>query len=160
MRRFVVLLLSCAIVLPAIPLSAAGQVGTGSINGVARGGGRTLANYTVRVRNVQTGQLAGLTTSDAVGSFTFSGLNPANYVIEIVDAAGNVIGTSSALAVAAGATMTVTVNAAAVAAVAAGAGGAGAFFGTTLGIVTIAGAAAGIGGIIIAANQNDASPSN
>ena len=39
----------------------------------------------VQLRNVDTGQLAGYTTSGSNGSFSFSGMNQGNYVIEIVN---------------------------------------------------------------------------
>jgi hypothetical protein len=158
MRRILALVLSCVMVLTVVPISAAGgaQGGTGTISGT------TLANYTVRVRNVTTGQLVGSTTSNGSGGFTFTGLAPADYVVELVDAAGNIVGTSAALTVAAGATVNVTLSASALAAAGGGAGAVGGglagFFGSALGIVTIAGIGAGITGWIIGTRET-ASPS-
>ena len=168
MRRFVALALSSAFLLHTAPLLAApaaararvgggpAQATTGAINGTAQNpGGQTLPNYTVQVRNLQTGQIAGTTTSNAAGSFSFVGLNPANYVIEVVNEAGVIVGSSASIAVAAGAAVTVTVTAAAATAIAgATAGG----ISTAL-IVTSAAAAAGVAGVVVVATRNDASPS-
>ena len=107
----------------------------------------------------RTGQLAGSTTSNAAGSFTFTGLNPANYVVEVVNQAGTIVGSSSAVAVTAGATVTVTVSTTAAAAIA-GAGGAAAAAGggaataagvSTAVIVTTVAAAAGVAAAIAVA---------
>jgi hypothetical protein len=158
-----------ALPVAAAPAARAQQPGTGSIQGAARSAsGQPLPNYTVQIRNIQTGQLAGSTTSNAAGNFTFTGLNPANYVIEIVNPAGTIVGTSAAITVAAGATVTVTVPATAAAAIAgatttagaaaAGAGGAAAGISTAVLITTIA-AGAGVAAIIVAATQGEASPS-
>src|SRR5512138_1444255 len=117
MRRLIAVLLCVALSLYATPLFAAAgakarQGQTGNVNGTAQNAqGQNLANYTVRIRNADTGALAGSTTSGATGQFTFTGLSPANYVVEIVDAAGNIIGTSASLAVTAGANLTITVGA-------------------------------------------------
>ena len=112
-----------------------------------------LANYTVQVRSVETGQLAGTTTSNPSGAFTFTGLNPSTYVIEVVNAAGEIIGTSAAIPVAAGATASLTVTAAAAAAIASGAAGVS----TALVVATVA-AGAGVAGVVVATRE-EASPS-
>lgn len=169
MRRIAALAAVFSMVLTSAPLFAAplgtraafrAQAQTGAINGTATGSqGQTLASYTVRVRNVDTGQLAGSTTSNTAGSFSFTGLSPANYVVEIVDQAGNIIGTSSSIALAAGAAVTVTVGATALAAAAVAAAGGTAFFASTAGIVTAVAAAGAVTGIVVAVNKNNASPS-
>src|SRR3989442_3367394 len=116
MRRLIVVALVAAMMAQAAPLFAMGQAG-GSISGTARSSaGRTVANSTVRVRNVMTNQLVGMTTSNAVGQFAFTGLTPGTYAVEVVNAAGEIIGTSAAINVAAGAAVTgVTVTTAAAA---------------------------------------------
>jgi hypothetical protein len=171
MRRFVAIALSSTLMLDVAPLMAApamratragglqAPIATGEINGVAQNpAGRTLPNYTVQLRNLQTGQLAGVTTTNAAGSFSFAGLNPASYVVEVVNQAGAIVGTSAAIPVAAGATVSVTVSAAAAAAIAgAAAGGAAGGISTAVVITTIA-AAAGIAGVVAVARHN-ASPS-
>jgi len=137
----------------------------GSLSGTASSStGQTLANVTVQLRNVATGQLAGTTTSTATGSFSFGGLQAGTYAVEVVNAAGQIIGTSGAISVAAGAVVTgvsVSATAAAVAAgAAAGAGGAAAAGGiSTAVIVTTVAAAAGVAGAVAVATSGNASPS-
>jgi hypothetical protein len=162
MRRLTAVLLAAALSLNAAPLFAAKtpQGQTGTINGIAQNAqGQNLANYTVRVRNVTTGQLAGSTTSGATGQFSFVGLDPGRYVVEIVNQAGDIIGTSAALSVAAGATVTITVGATAAAAASAAAAGGTSFLASTAGIITVAAVGAGVAGIVVAANKSNASPS-
>lgn len=135
---------------------------TGCVSGVAADASKNpLANHTVRIRNVANGQITSTTQSAANGGFSFAGVNPGNYVIEIVGP-GNVgvIATSSTVTVAAGATATITVTATALTGLAAASGAtglAGLFTGTSLVVVT----AAGVAGVVIAveATQDDASPS-
>jgi hypothetical protein len=152
-----------ALVVPGVPLLAAsapaGQVAAGTISGSARGAsGQAMPNTTVQLRNVQTGQLLGSTTSGAGGEFSFTALGPGTYVVEIVNAVGEVVGTSAAISLTATATAaTVTVTASAEPLLAAGGGGS--FFTSTLGIVTLAAVGAGVVGAILLANQDDASPS-
>jgi len=164
MRRFVAIGLSSTLMLQAVPLMAAPvmsgarggvqtAVATGAINGTAQSSaGQTLPNYTVQVRNLKTGQLAGTTTSNAAGSFSFAGLSPADYVVEVVNEAGGIVGSSSAIVVAAGATVTVTVSAAAAAIAPEAAGG----ISRALVVTTIA-AAAGIAGVVVVARNNASS---
>jgi hypothetical protein len=155
MRRIVSSTLAVALMVMSLPaLAAAAPQAGGTINGTAQNSaGETLGNYTVQLRNVATGQLAGTTTSNAAGSFSFAGLNAGNYVVEIVNAAGAIVGTSSPIAVAAGATVALTVTAAAAAA-AMGAGG----ISTALLITTLA-IGGGVAGVITALNKDDASGS-
>ncbi len=169
MRRMISLVLSAALVLQAAPLFAATRAvrgagqGTATINGTALNTqNAALSGIKVQLRNVDTGQLAGSTTSASNGAYGFTGLNAGNYVVEIVDATGKIIGTSAAMSVAAGqaiAGVTVAASAAGALAGAAAAGGLGAFFTTTGGILVLAGVGAGITGAIVAVNKNNASPS-
>jgi hypothetical protein len=114
-----------------------------AVTGVAQGADKApLRNYTVQVRNANTGQLAGTTTSNQAGQFSFAALQPGNYVVEIVDAAGKVVGLSPSVSVAAGATVTVTVSATAAGAIAAATGGGLSLLGLgPLASVAVAGAA-------------------
>jgi hypothetical protein len=170
MRRTIAIALATSMVVSASPLFAAGarrgaQPPGASLAGTATSSaGRPLANTTVQVRNLATGQLAGTTTSAANGGFTVAGLEAGNYSIEVVNAAGQIIGTSASVSVAAGATVTgVTVSASAAAigaaaGAAAGAGAAGSGISTAVIIVTVA-AAAGVAGAVAVATRGDASPS-
>ncbi len=167
MRHIVAVFVSLALALQSAPIFAAsankapgttgaprvGQVGTGTLRGTARSSaGQILANHKVQLRNVATGQLAGSTTSDAAGAFSFTGLSPANYVVEILDSAGRIAGTSAVTAVAAGATASIAVTAATAALTTAHG------INTALLLTTIA-AGAGITAIIVAKNKDEASPS-
>ena len=164
MKRVVVLALMTTMMVPALPLTAAGRFparaglgqATGGIQGTATSStGQALPNTTVQLRNLQTGQLAGTTTSNATGGFSFTGLNPANYVVEIVSPTGTIVGSSSAVAVTAGQTVTVTVCASAAAA-----GGAATSAGvSTAVIITTIAAGAGIAAAVALAVNNDESPS-
>jgi hypothetical protein len=128
----------------------------GAISGLAQtAGGQVLPGYIVRVRDLQTGEVAGSTTSNAAGGFSFSGLSPANYVVELVNPAGGVVGSSASISVGAGATSTMTV-ALTTAAIKAGAAAGGGGLSTAL-VVTGIAAAAGIAGAVVVAA--DASPS-
>jgi hypothetical protein len=170
MRRIVAIALSSSLLLQVAPLLAAPALhgtravglqdpaSTGAINGIAQNSaGRTLPNYTVQVRNLQTGQLSGVTTSNATGGFSFAGLSPANYVVEVVNQAGAIVGSSAAIPVAAGATASVTVSATAAAIAGAAAGGAAGGISTAVVVTTVA-AAAGVAGVVAVVRHN-ASPS-
>jgi hypothetical protein len=161
MKRVVVLALVTTMMVPALPITAAGrfpaQAGqaTGGLQGTATSAsGQALPNYTVQLRNLGTGQLTGTTTSSAAGSFTFTGLTPGNYVVEVVNSTGTIVGSSAAVAVAAGQTVTVGVSASAAAA-AAGGGAAMSSGVSTAVIVTTVAAAAGIAGAVAFAVNND-----
>jgi hypothetical protein len=178
MRRIIALTVVSSMSLSATPLFAApraragGQGQGASLAGTAtNNSGQALANYTVQLRNLKTGQLAGTTTSAETGAFSFAGLEAGNFAIEVVNAAGQIIGTSASVAVTAGAAITgvaVSASAAAIAgaagaagaAAAAGAAGAAGAGLSTAAIVTITtvAASAGIAGAVAVAN-NTASPS-
>jgi hypothetical protein len=95
------------IVLAAAPRAAA-QAQTGTIAGTATSQGQPAANYSVRLRNVQTNEVAGTATTAANGTFTFN-VPAGQYIVEAVDSAGNVLATTAAVVLAAGATVPVTV---------------------------------------------------
>lgn len=171
MRRVLSLGLVTAMAVVGMPLGAFAAVkaparqgqgqGTGSLHGVAQGADRApLRNYTVRVRSVADGQIAATTTSSQAGDFAFAGLQPGNYVVEVVDAAGKIVGLSPTLGVAAGASLSVTISAAAAGAMAAASAGGFSLFGLgTLGSVAVI-TAAGVAGVTaVVATKHDASPS-
>lgn len=142
--------------------SAAPTQGTGVLSGTAQNAQHSaMSGVRVQLRSVDTGQLVGNTTSASNGAFSFTGLNAGNYVVEIVNAAGQVIGTSAAVAVGAGsviAGVTVAASAAGAFAGAAAAGGLGAFFTSTGGILVLVGVGAGVTAGVLASTGN-ASPS-
>ena len=145
-----------------LAVAASAAQGTGKISGTARTAeGQVLPNAKVQLRNVDTGQLVATTKAGPDGAFEFTGLNPANYIVEIVDDSGKIIGLSPATALAAGGAITGLIVAASTSGALAGAaaaGGAGAFFSSTGGILLLVGIGAGVTAGIIAAT-NDASPS-
>ena len=121
MRSVGAFALVCALGLSS-PVGAAPRIGLAQAQGASLAGtatsstGQTVANATVQLRNLATGQLAGTTTSNAAGAFGFTGLQAGNYVVEVVNAAGQIVGTSASVSVAAGAAITgVTVTASAAA---------------------------------------------
>lgn len=134
---------------------AAAQTGTATIHGIARSAsGEPLAYRIVRLRNLQTGEIVAATTSSALGQFTFTGVNPGSYLIEILNPDGRILAASPAISAPAGSSLTTTVVTPATAAAAAAA----ARVNTAL-IVTAAASAAGITGLVVAATKREASPS-
>jgi hypothetical protein len=133
---------------------------TGSISGVASSAaGQPIAGTTVQLRNVANGSLVATSTSDAVGAFSFADLPAGNYVIEVMNAAGEIVGSSAMIEVAAGATISgVAVRAPAVNG-ASGLAASKSFFATKLGMLTAAATAAAVAGVTVAATRGTASPS-
>ena len=151
------LVLLLSVPLSSVPAAAAGQgAAAGSISGAARNAsGQVVGRSTIQLRNVTTGQLTGTTTGNAAGAFTFAGLQPGTYVVEVLDAAGEIIGTSSAISLAAGAVVTgIGVTASALVA-----STGGAFFASTVGLVTLAAAGAGVAAVTVAKTRTTASAS-
>jgi hypothetical protein len=157
--RFLVITLAVALLLPLSPLgvTGVGQTEAASIAGTATSStGETLVNATVQLRDLATGTVSSTTTSSSTGAFSFAAINPGNYVVEVLNAAGQVVGTSASISVAAGAALSgvaVSATAAAVTATAASVAGI-----SSIVAVTTAAAAAGVVGIV-AVGQGDASPS-
>jgi carboxypeptidase family protein len=165
MRKAIALGLIMTVVLlsaPAITFaSGAPRQQGGTLTGVAQGSDKqVLKNYTVRVRNTAAGSLVSTGTTSSTGEFSFAGLAPGNYVVEVLDAAGRVVGLSPSIAVAAGTTVSVTIAASAAGAIAAATGGGFGLLGlgtvATAAVITAAGVAAVVA---VKATRNDASPS-
>jgi len=75
----------------------------GSLSGAAMTStGQAMPNVAVQLRELETARVVATTTTTAMGSFTFAGISAGQYVVEIVSAAGQIIGTSAAVAVTAG----------------------------------------------------------
>jgi hypothetical protein len=164
MRRLLAVVVACT--LSSAPLleaaaAARGAQATASLAGTARSAsGQPLPNSTVQLRNLMTGQLAGSTTSSAMGDFTFTGLSGGRYAVEVINSAGQIIGTSAAVDVAAGTAVTGVGVATSAAAEAALAGGSAAATGISTGaIVAITAGAAGAGVAAYAIHRSNASPS-
>ena len=160
MRRFVsvVLILAFAALVSPTPLVLA-QQGTGNVNGVATDASKNpLPDHTVRIRNVSTRQLTSTTTTGADGAFNFSNLPPGDYVIEVVNSAGNIVASSTSVAVVAGQTVAVSVTASALAAAAAATTTGGLLGMSTTALVVGSVVVGGIAAAAVIAN-NDSSPS-
>jgi hypothetical protein len=159
MKRVVFVIVAIAL---GLAVSANAGQGTGKISGTARNAqDQVLAGVKVQLRNIDTGQLVATTKAGADGAFEFTGLNPGNYIAEIVDDSDKIVGASPSMALAAGGVITglsVSASAAGALAGAAAAGGLGAFFSSTGGILLLVGIGAGVTAAVIALT-NDASPS-
>jgi hypothetical protein len=160
-RRLFLILMVFAVA--GVVMSAAPQ-GTGKIEGIAKDADqKPLAGVTVQCRNTVTGQIVATQQTTSTGAFSFTGLLPGTYVVEIVDRDGKIIGVSAGLSLTATA---MTLSGVSIAATAAGAvagavggGGLGAFLTSTTGLLVLGGVgAAAVVGVIIA-TRGDASPS-
>jgi hypothetical protein len=75
---------------PALRAGAAQEAGT--IAGTAKKEARKpYSDYSVRARNVQQGVIAATIQLDPSGNFTLAGVDPANYLVELLDAKGKVV---------------------------------------------------------------------
>ena len=124
---------------------ASAAQGTGKLSGVARDAqGQAMPGVKLQLRNVDTGQPVATTKAGPGGAFEFTGLNPGNFIVEIVDDSGKIIGLSPSTALAAGgaiAGLIVSASAAGAMAGAAAAGGIGA--GVTAGVIAATNDASG-----------------
>jgi hypothetical protein len=143
MRKSFAGLLVVAVAMSGSASALALAQGQGALSGLAQSSDRApLANFRVQVRNANTGDLVGSTTSNQAGQFSFGALQPGTYVVEIVDATGRVVGLSSSLTVTAGAIVTVTVGATVAGALSTAGGGGLSLLGLgPLASVAVAGAA-------------------
>ena len=73
--------------------------------------GRPLPNTGVRARDLLTGRIAGTTSTTGTGQFTLAELDAGRYVLEAVDAAGQIVGTSSFIFAASGTSVAATITA-------------------------------------------------
>ena len=163
MKRVLALVLVVALVSIGLPTASfAGPRVSSSVAGIAKDTtGRPLANTTVRMRNVVTGQIAGTARTSLSGAFAFENLTSGNYIVETVNAAGRVVATSSSLDLAPGATVTgvaVTAPADVTAQAGAAAAAGGSFWASTGGIVLLAAIGAGVVAGVWVATDDD-SPS-
>ncbi len=160
MRRLMILALVFALLdVSSLLAGPAGQAPAASIAGIAKSSsGQPIANATVRLRSLTSGRPSVSTPSGPTGQFNFAGLDPGNYVVEIVNEAGQIVGVSSPISVVAGSAVTgVTVTAGAVAIAAVPAAAAiGAASASGIGpaalVVTVA-SAAGVAGVLRATTE-------
>ena len=153
MRRFIAVALASILMLANAPQLFAAAKATGALTGVARtSAGQPLADHSVRVRDVRTGDVAAMSRTGANGAFLVAGLDPGSYVVEIVDAAGRIVGVSTIATVTEGRTATLAVTAPSTPLV-----------GGRLGAVAITSiivaSALGVTGLVVAVTGDEASPS-
>jgi hypothetical protein len=81
----------------------------GLLTGTARRSNQQpLAGARVQIRNLAGAEIAATTISGPSGEFSFPGVAPGTYILEVVEA-GRIIGLTAPFTLAAGATLTVTV---------------------------------------------------
>ena len=72
--------------------AGAGAQSLGTISGTAdKEAKKPYTNYSVRARNVQAGSIASTVQLDATGKFELAGVDPSNYLVELVNAKGKVV---------------------------------------------------------------------
>jgi hypothetical protein len=117
MRRMTSLVLVLALATAFQPATLVGapmaerQQRAGTISGIAQiSPTQPLADFTTRLRNINTGSPddARPTKTDAAGRFTFTGVNPGAYIVEVVGPAGEIVGTSALVVTLAPGSMTAT----------------------------------------------------
>ena len=146
----------------------AGITGSGAATSQAQIAGRVLSpngnaigNATVRARNLLSGEISGFTSTAASGQFSLI-IDPGSYMLEVVDASGEMIGTSAYISAAPGSILsatTVMVRAGTLGALASSSGFLSTLMTTAAQSVTYAAAAAGIAGVIMPPTVATASPS-
>jgi len=153
MRRIIAVVLASLLVFASTPRTSAAAQSRGTITGVARStAGQPLGGHSVRVRSVRTADVVATATTSANGSFVVPNLDPGSYVIEVVDTAGRIVGTSAIATVAQGSIASLNVTAASTELV----GGASRALIATL---IVAASAAAVVGIVVATTGDEASPS-
>ena len=152
MRRLIAVVLASVLVFAGTPLASAAAKSTGTITGVARStAGRPLGGHSVRVRSIRTGDVVATATTTATGSFVVPSLDPGGYVVEIIDTAGRIVGTSAIATVVEGGIASLMVTAASRELV-------GGVSGTVIAVIVAASAAA-VTGVVVAVTGDEASPS-
>lgn len=73
-------------------LRAGAPQGAGAISGTAKKEAKKpFTNYSVRARNVQQGVVAATVQLDMNGDFALASIDPANYLVELLDSKGKVV---------------------------------------------------------------------
>jgi hypothetical protein len=122
--------------------------------------GQPLGNTAVRARNLVTNAVAGSTRTDDKGSYTILNLRAGNYVLEIVDDEGTIIGTSAFVAATPGSFVSgLNITAGVLNNLASETGLIATLGGTAARSLTAAAAAAGVAGVVIPPDVPVASPS-
>jgi hypothetical protein len=141
-----------------MPIFAAAKAQTnGSISGMVRDEAqKPIANRAVQVRNLETNQVVGSFTTNERGEFTFNGLPPGRYKVEVMDKSGKEVLESSTPVALTKAAMTKTDLIVIVSEIKPDLGGG--FFDSTEGALLVAAAGAGVT-IAVGVARHNASPS-
>jgi hypothetical protein len=121
---------------------------------------QALPNARVQIRDLKSAQLVNSTTSDATGEFSFDNVKPGDYIVEVVDASGHMLGMSPPFTLGAARSVTISVVATAPGAVTAGGGAGFSLFGLgPVSSVAVLGAAGAAAVTAVVATRQNASPS-
>ena len=123
MKRMLSVIAGVLVVATVAPVSAQRQIATtaarrlatragsvATIQGNALNSGGALANTVVRVRDARLGRIVDQSLTDKLGAYSFKGLDPGNYVVEIVSANQTTIAATNMISVNAGETVTAIVR--------------------------------------------------
>jgi hypothetical protein len=121
---------------------------------------QAFADARVQIRDLKTGLLVNSTTTNPTGEFSFENLKPGDYIVELADGSGNVLGMSAPFTLGAARIASVSVVAVAPGAVTTGAGAGFSLFGLgPVSSVAVLGAAGAAAVTAVVATRQDASPS-
>ena len=73
------------------PVRAGGSQGSGSISGLAKDAKKPYPKWSVRARNTVQGQVAATVPLDTDAKFALNGIDPAKYVVELLNENGKVV---------------------------------------------------------------------
>jgi len=165
MRKFASIAVIVALAMAGVPSAALaasqGAAQSAAVAGtVRRANARVVPDANVQIRNVENGDVAGRTTTDDAGTFAFAGLAPGNYVVEVVDAAGKVLGVGTPFSLTAGGTASASIILAGSGTTAAASSGGFSLFGLgPVSTLAVLGAASAAAVTAVVATRPDASPS-
>ena len=157
--RLLTFVLIIAVTALGAPVALIAGQQTGSVSGTAvNSSNQPLGQHTVRLRSVSSSQIVARAQTNAAGQYSLSGLSAGQYIVEVVDAQGAVIGTSSTVTLGPGsmAAAGVVVTSSAAAGLAGGVvgGTAGSFLTSATGLTILAVATgAGLTTAIVARND-------
>jgi hypothetical protein len=153
-RSFLAVFLSMAMIAASMPL-AAQTPASGQINGLARASNGKTLGQTARLRPIGSTNVASTAPISATGEFSFTGVQFGEYMVDIVDQAGAVVGTTSTISVTAATAVVsgVTASAVSTSMLAGILGATGSLFTSTAGILTAAAIAGGLTAGVVATNN-------
>jgi hypothetical protein len=162
MRRFLSTVLVTAMTVAGAPLGVvAAQLDSVALRGTAYTTSlQAFPDVRVQIRDLKSALVVNSTTSSATGEFSFANLKPGNYIVELVEASGKVLGMSAPFTLGTVPNVTVSVVAVAQGLVTAGVGAGFSLFGLgPVSSVAVLGAASAAAVTAVVATRQDASPS-